>query len=246
MSKKSGDRSRAERAAAVLAERKRRERTRNLAIAGVVVVVLAIVVGVLFAISSSKDTSGQAAKDVPPGLVGGYGVVVGQASAPRTITIYEDLQCPICRELEQATGDKVKAAIAAGKVKVEYRMVSFLDRVSPNQYSSRALNALMVVYAKEGPDMFKKFHDYLYEHQPEEGSAGPTDAQLIDEAVKIGADRSAITPGITDGIYDQWVVNATDQMSKHGVNGTPTAFIDGKSAGANPAVTVQRILDAVG
>ena len=29
-------------------------------------------------------------------------VVVGRASAPVTVTLYEDLQCPICREFEQS------------------------------------------------------------------------------------------------------------------------------------------------
>lgn len=245
MSKKSADRSRAERAAAVLEERRRKERTRNLTIVGVVVAVLAVLVVVGFLLNSSKDTSGQVAQDVPPNLTDGYGVTVGQPSAPTTITLYEDPQCPICQEFEQVTGAKVAAAIAAGKVKVDYRMVSFLDRASKNQYSSRALNALMVVYAKGGADAFQKFHTYLYEHQPEEGSAGPTDQQLIDEAVSIGADRSAITPGIEQHVYSQWVVNATDQMSKNGVNGTPTAFIDGKPAGSSVADSVKAVLDAV-
>ncbi len=245
MSKKSAEHSRSERAAAVLAERKRKERTRNLTIAGVVVVVLAVIVVVLFLLSSSKDTSGQVAKDVPPNLTDGYGVMVGDPSAPTTITLYEDTQCPICREFEQATGSKVAAAVAAGKVKVDYRMVSFLDRSSANKYSSRALNALMVVYAKGGADAFSKFHSYLYANQPEEGTAGPSNAALIDAAVKLGADRAAITPGITSGVYDQWVVNATDQMSKRGVTGTPTAFIDGKAAGSTVGDTVKAVLDAV-
>ena len=246
MSKKSADRSRAERAAAVLEERRRKERTRNLVIVGAVVAVLAVFVVVGFLLNSSKDTSGQVADAVPPNLADGYGVVVGQPSAPTTITLYEDPQCPICKEFEQVTGSKVAAAVAAGKVKVDYRMVSFLDRASKNQYSSRALNALMVVYAQGGADDFQKFHTYLYEHQPEEGSAGPTDQQLIDAAVSVGADRSAITPGIERHVYSQWVVNATDQMSRNGVNGTPTAFIDGKPAGSSVADSVQAVLDAVG
>lgn len=245
MSKKSSDRSRAERAAAVLAERKRNERTRNLIIVGAVVAVLVVVGAVLYLTSSSKDTTGKVASDVPSGLTGQYAVTVGDPSAPKTIALYEDLQCPICQQFEQVTGQQVQQAVADGKVQVEYHMVSFLDRASANEYSSRALNALMVVFDQDGPEAFEKFHTYLYEHQPEEGSAGPSDAELIDAAVGLGADRSAITAPINDKVYAQWIVNATDQMSKDGVNGTPTAFIDGKPAGSNPAETVQAILDAV-
>lgn len=246
MSKKAAETSRAQRAAAAIAEQERRERTRNIAIVGAVVAVLVVVVGVGFLLNSGRDTSGQTATQVPPHLASGYGVVVGDPSAKTTITLYEDPQCPICREFESVTGAKVARAVADGKVKVDYRMVSFLDRSSQNEYSSRALNALMVVYAQGGAQAFQKFHTYLYAHQPAEGSAGPTDQQLIDAAVKLGNDRSAITPGIEGNVYHQWVVNATDQMSKHGVNGTPTAFIDGKPAGSSVQETVQAVLDAVG
>jgi protein-disulfide isomerase len=246
VSKKAADRSRSERAAAAIAAQERRERGRNLAIVGAVVGVLLVIVVVLFLTLSSQDTTGHTASEVPPHLTGGYGVMVGDPSAPTTITLYEDPQCPICREFESVTGAKVSQAVADGKVKVDYRMVSFLDRSSQNQYSSRALNALMVVYAQGGADAFAKFHSYLYAHQPAEGTAGPSDQELIDAAVKLGSDRTAITPGIEKDIYSQWVVNATDQMSKHGVNGTPTAFINGKPAGSSVGQTVQAVLDAVG
>ena len=245
MSKKAAERSRSERAAAAIAAQQRRERGRNLAIVGAVVGVLLVVVVVLFLSLSGRDTTGHVASDVPPHLTDGYGVTVGDPSAPTTITIYEDPQCPICREFEAVTGTKVAKAVADGKVKVDYRMVSFLDRSSQNQYSSRALNALMVVYAHGGADAFQKFHSYLYAHQPQEGTAGPTDQELIDAAVKLGSDRAAITPGIEQDVYHQWVVNATDQMSRNGVNGTPTAFIDGKPAGSSVGETVRAVLDAV-
>ena len=42
------------------------------------------------------------------------------------------------------------------------------------------------------------------------------------------------------------MVNATDQMSKDGVTGTPTVLIDGKSAGSTPQESAQAVLDAVG
>jgi protein-disulfide isomerase len=42
------------------------------------------------------------------------------------------------------------------------------------------------------------------------------------------------------------VVNATDQMSRDGVNGTPTVFINGKEQDPkNPAAGAQAVLAAV-
>jgi protein-disulfide isomerase len=42
------------------------------------------------------------------------------------------------------------------------------------------------------------------------------------------------------------VLNATDQMSKDGVNGTPTVFINGQEQDpADPVAAVQAVLAAV-
>ena len=86
-------------------------------------------------ISSNKDTTGQAvgSSGTPSNLTGTYNVVIGKSSAPHTIKLYEDFQCPICKEFEQATGQQIQAAIADGKVKVDYHMVAFLDRSSTTQ-----------------------------------------------------------------------------------------------------------------
>ena len=54
------------------------------------------------------------------------------------------------------TGDAVAKAVEAGKVKVEYRPIAFLDDASTTDYSSRALNALMVVLDTSGLDAFSR------------------------------------------------------------------------------------------
>ncbi|MGZ4497758.1 MAG: DsbA family protein [Nocardioides sp.] len=244
MSKTNREESRTQRAAAALIAQRRRERRRNLLVGAVVAVVVLAVVGVGFLLQSNRDTAGRAAT-APQGVTDGYVVTVGKATAPRTVTVYEDFQCPICREFEAATKDKLRAGVAAGKIKIDYHMVAFLDRSSTTRYSSRALNAAAVVLDTSGVDVFEKFHDLLYAHQPAEGSAGLSDAQLVQYAVEAGASESAVKAGIQDDTYHQWVVNATDQMSKNGVNGTPTVEVDGKRAGATLPEAITAALNAV-
>jgi protein-disulfide isomerase len=230
MAKDPKKQSKTERAQALMREQKRKERMRNLLVVGSVVVAVLIIAGVLFFVQSKNDTTGKAvtASGTPQNLSGSYNVVIGKSSAPTTIKLYEDLQCPICQQFEQAAGQQVQAAIADGKVKVDYHMVAFLDRSSSTEYSSRALNAAMAVLSTAGPDAFLKFHTLAYQNQPAEGSAGVPDSTLIDWAVQAGADKADVTPLIDDNTYHQWVVNATDQMSKDDVTGTPTVFINGK------------------
>jgi protein-disulfide isomerase len=252
MSKKSAERSRAERAQAALVAQQRAERRRQTLIVGIVVAAIVLIVGAGFAISTLRDTTGDTPTATPQAelaggtpAIDGYTVTIGDPSAPKTITVYEDLQCPVCKAYEATTGQAVATAVAAGKVKVDYRMVAFLDDVSTTEYSSRALNALMVVLDTTGVDAFTKYHQLLYDNQPAEGSAGLSDDQLVQYAVQAGAKESVVRGPIEDGKFDQWVVNATDQMSKDGVRGTPTVLIDGKSAGSTPDESAQAVLAAV-
>lgn len=247
MSKKNRADSRTERAAAALAaQRHREQRRRTLVVGGIVLVVLVVVVAVLFSITSGNDTSGRSAA-VPAGVSDTYTVAVGDASAPHTVAVYEDFQCPICRDFEAATKDRLRAAVDAGKIRLEYHMVAFLDRASTTDYSSRALNAAAVVLDTSGVDTFLAFHDLLYAHQPAEGSAGLSDQQLVSYAVQAGADASAVKPGIDNQKFHQWTVNATDQMSKDGVTGTPTVFVDGKmQPGTGLQASIDYALGAIG
>lgn len=238
MSKRHREESRAERAAASLIAQERRERIRRWWTIGAVAALLAIVVGG-YLVQSTRDASGRAATP-PAGVTDTYGVVVGDASAPHTVTVYEDFQCPICHEFEGKTGDRLRKAVDAGRIRLDYRMVAFLDDASTTDYSTRALNAAAVVLDTSGRDVFLEFHDLLFEHQPPEGSAGLSDAQLVRYAVRAGADESAVRPGIEGMTFRQWAVNATSQMSKDGVNGTPTVLVDGEM---QPEATLQSSID---
>jgi protein-disulfide isomerase len=244
MANKSRQQSKTERAQALMREQQRKERMRNLFVVGSVVVAIAIIAVVMVVISNKKDTTGEAvgASGTPSNLTGQYNVVIGKSSAPDTIKVYEDLQCPICQQFEKVAGQQIQDGIASGKIKVDYHMVAFLDRSSTTNYSSRALNAAMAVLSTAGPDAFLKFHTIAYDNQPAEGSAGVPDSTLVDWAVQAGATESKVKPLIDGNVYHQWVVNATDQMSKDHVTGTPTVFINGKNAG-DPAAAMTAVQD---
>lgn len=243
MANKTRQQSKSERAQALVREQQRKEKMRNWMVIGAVVVAVALIGGVMFFISANKDTTGQAVSSsgTPSNLTSTYGVEIGKSSAPHTIKLYEDFQCPICNEFEKAIGSKIRTGIADGTIKVDYHMVSFLDTHSANAYSSRALNAAMAVLSTAGTDAFLKFHEIAYANQPAEGTAGPDDATLVDWAVQAGATESEVKPLIDGNVYHQWTVNATDAMSQDGVTGTPTVFIDGKSQGADLGAAVQNL-----
>jgi protein-disulfide isomerase len=230
MSKKSADHSRAVRAQAALEAQQRAERRRMMIVVGSIVGALVLVAAVVFAISATRDTTGETPDATPAEATADYGLVVGDEGAPTEVVIYEDPQCPVCAQLEAEVDEDLASAVEAGDVRVEYRIVSFLDDASTNDYSSRAANALVAAYDVSGPEVFADLHRTLFEEQTPEGGPGHSDDQLVEYAVEAGAEESEIRPLIEGGTYLQWLGNATDAMSRNGVTGTPTVFVDGERA----------------
>jgi protein-disulfide isomerase len=219
----------AERAAAIRKEQEAKERRRRtLTVTAVVVVVLVAILGIGYAVQSSRDTTGHVGSR-PTGVVGKYTIPYGKASAPVKLTVYEDFMCPFCGQFEAASRSMVQQYVGQGDVQVQYRVIAFLDDSSAGtKYSTRAMNAFGVVFDKAGPQVAKRFHDLLFENQPAEGSTGLSDQQLVDLAVKAGANKDEVSGPIKSVAFQQWVKNATDAASKKGVNSTPTVLLDGK------------------
>jgi protein-disulfide isomerase len=228
MSKKSEREARAAKAAALLAEQRRKERRRNLLTAGAVGLAMVLLIGGGFLYNSLRDTTGDKAV-VPGNLSGTYTVTFGEDSAPTKVTLFEDLQCPVCAALEASSGSLVQQGIDDGKLQVTYHMIAFLDGSSTTRYSTRALNALMTVLDTAGPEAYLKYHSLLYAEQPREGTAGLTDDRLVQLAVQAGADESKIKGPIDDLKYEQWIKNSTDDFSRSGYSSTPTGVIGGQT-----------------
>jgi protein-disulfide isomerase len=220
-------------------ERKRR----NAIVGAVVAVVLLVVIGVAYALTSQQDTSGQKASSVPSNLTGDYGVVVGKGTAPVTVTIYEDFLCPACGQFEAASHDYLQERLDAGDIKVDYRMIAFLDEASADRYSTRAANAFAAVLDTTDADTAIKYHRALYGEQPAEGGPGLSNDTLINLAVEVGADEATIRSAVENEKFGQWVVNATDQSSKDGIAGTPTVKVDGETV-KNPYTDLDAAIEA--
>ena len=214
---------RTQRAAAAMREQQAQERRRrNFMVGGVVVALLVILAGG-YLLSRALDTT----TDVSAPAAGSdYGLTIGGADAAHEIVIYEDFLCPFCGELEAATRDDLAQLAADGKVRVEYRPFNLLSTYG--DYSARSAGAFSIVRDKSGPEVAKKFHDLLYENQPEEKGPFPSNADLVDLAVRAGADEAEVRDPIENEQGAAWVEGATQAALDAGVRGTPTVLLDGK------------------
>jgi len=218
----------AEKRAAEERARAQERRRRRAVVGGVVAAVVVVVAVVVVIVVQSARTSTSPDAAVPANTVdGGTAFAVGPADAPVTVDVYEDFLCPACRQFEATAGDTLAGLAAEGTAQVRYHPIAILDRVSTDDYSTRALNAAAVVADAAGTEAFLAFHDALFAEQPAEGGPGLTDERLGELAGEAGASGADVKEAITGLAYEDWTREVTDAASRAGVTGTPTVLVDG-------------------
>jgi protein-disulfide isomerase len=227
----------------VAAARRGGDGKRIAAIIGVVVVVLAVVIGGIVWTNASKNaTEGltiqpQTTQAEIAERRDGAVVVLGDENAPVTIDVYADFLCPVCANFEQQYGQQLKDKLAAGQVQVRQHMLPMLvEQSDPPGYSLDSANAALLA-AEAGK--FLEFHDSLFAQQPEEGKRGYDKQQLIQLGRDLGITDPAFAEGVRSGKYDdllqQEMKRVSEDTSLHrdfgGGNvgfGTPTVVVDGE------------------
>jgi protein-disulfide isomerase len=241
------------------------------------ILLLAIVVVVLLVAthnvtSASHRTNPSNPSAASPKNMASYGVLLtgkdGQISTVRTpaVTIgqpvptdtskhadtvniveYIDYQCPICLEFEEANLNNTAARVAEGKATLEIHPVSILDRSSQGtRYSSRAANAADCV-ANFDPDAFLNATAALYENQPQEGSAGLTNAQVLKVLSLADVTDPAVAKCVDNETYRSWVTDTTTAVENgtfEHVATTPTKFIGTPTVFVNGALYGGSVTDA--
>ncbi|MHA6796428.1 DsbA family protein [Pseudonocardia bannensis] len=199
-----------------------------------VVVAIAVVVGLVVAMTRGSGTAPVAANY--PVAVSGTVVTAGQAGAPVTVDVYEDYLCPQCERFENAYGDEITAALNEGKIKVNYHATAILDqRTSPPGYSTLSANAGLCA-ANAG--IFPAFHKQLFDEQPSEGGAGFTAAELVAKGNALGAapgfEQCVTTNGNAAAIAAATEAAArTPSLTTNGQFGTPTVAVGGQKINLN-------------
>lgn len=229
------------RGSAMMQQQRAKEKRRNALIQGGIALV-AVVAVLLVTVAVLNARSAGQAEVVPEAVNSDGGLVVGNADAPTTITVFEDLQCPACKAFETASGDKLRELADSGDVAVEYRIISFLDSPATDDYSSRAANASACVM-EQGTDTWSKFHKTMYEKQSPETGPGLTDEEILKIAVDSGADEATTKSCIADGTYDDWVKQVTEESGQDGVSSTPTVMVNGEVSEARTPEQLQAAVD---
>ena len=155
----------------------------------------------------------------PSGHTPEGGVLLGNASASQGMVLFEDPQCPYCRQFEELNGPLVTARVDAGELAVEYRMRCFLG-----PESVRADNALALA-AEAG--RFDQLRRALFAAQPPEGTGGFTTEELVRLGARVGLSGSNFVSGVQTARYEKWVLNREAAYQAQDPQGTPAAWLNG-------------------
>ena len=201
---------------------------------GVVVAVLAIMV-IPTVLSKTKPVS----QAIPASVSSTDGYAISFNTDLKNVPvvdIYEDFQCPICQQFEVPNSSQLKSWVNTGAATVEIHPLSFLDgRATPNEYSSRAGNAAICV-AEYAPNSFFDYNALLFEKQPAEGTAGPSNDDLVADlaAVQITA-TDKLTSCIKNKQFGPWLLDHTSKVlsspipgTNQTVDGTPYILVNGQ------------------
>ena len=224
---------------------KAQDRKRNLAIQlglTAIVVVFAVALVLYIVMGHDKKTGSgeaQAVRITSDSLIKKDG-----SDEPKAVlAMYEDFQCPHCRDFEKAFGPTISKLIDSGAVAADYYMVSILNSRLNDNYSTRAANAAYCV-ADESKEAFTRFHSALFAMQPEEGAGGaPDNAKLIETARQAGAAGSV--PGcVNSGKYNK-MVDGLAAAAK--ITATPTIKLNGEDISpASPDDLIAKVTAVVG
>lgn len=154
-------------------------------------------------------------------------ILVGDGE--NSLDTYIDFMCPICNQFEQIYGETIAGMIDDGSITLGIHPISILDAKSQGtEFSTRAANAMYCVAVADA-DASLPFMNAMFANQPQEGTAGLTDEQILQIAGSAGV--TGIDSCVNDGVYADYVTAMTEETPvKPGAGGigTPTVLLNGE------------------
>lgn len=176
----------------------------------------------------------QAAPAAPEGPVKvdvGNAPVLGDKSAPVTVVVWSDFQCPFCSRVEPTLA----------QLRTDYgKKVKFVWKNQPLSFHPNAMPAAEAAMAAAEQGKFWEYHDKLFANQQ---ALGP---ELYERLAKeVGLDVKKWKASVDSGKHKAAIQADMAQGAQVGAGGTPTFFINGrKLVGAQPVDAFKQVIDA--
>jgi protein-disulfide isomerase len=162
----------------------------------------------------------------PAALPNADGLSIGDPNAPATIDVFEDFQCPACRNFTENTEPLIiQNLVATGKARYVFHNYPFLDDQAARKESDQAANASMCANEQ---DKFWDMHNILYANWNGENLGAFNDRRLQTMAERIGLDMDAFNSCFNANKYEAEIQADLQLGQEMGVSGTPSVFVNGR------------------
>ncbi|MED3981252.1 DsbA family protein [Priestia megaterium] len=170
---------------------------------------------------------------------------LGEKSAPVQVVEFGDYKCADCKNFNKAFFPIINEQfITTGKVRFYFMNYSFL---SPD--SNRAAQFAESVYEELGNKVFWKFHEHLYDKQPNDSKYQRMDFYTEDfllntlKEVSNEKDAKRVLKAFRAGDSKKSWEKDMEFVKKWGVSETPTVFINGKKFKGNTVEKFNKMIE---
>jgi len=174
------------------------------------------------------------------------GLTLGDANAPVTVDVYEDFQCPACRNFTDTIEPLIiEHLIKPGKVKYTIHNFPFIDGdgATLGGESDQAANAAMCANEQ---DKFWDMHASIYANWNGENQGNLSNVRLKAMAESIGLDMDKFNSCFNDNKFKSDIQADYQHGLDIGVQGTPGVFVNGEKVGQPGLIPqYQEIAEAV-
>jgi protein-disulfide isomerase len=208
-------------------ERRQRERRRQR-LTFVFIVLAAVIVVAAGILYPRVSPVGEIAQITPIARPQVDGRQIGDPNAPVLVELFEDFQCPGCREFTTSLEPQlIDAYVQSGQARIVFRFYAF---IGPE--SVQAANASLCA---DEQSRFWDYHDMLFANQRGEDQGAFTDRRLEAFAESLGLDMPAFQSCFGDSRYEQVIAQDRQAGGDLGVTSTPSIVVAGQLVtSANP------------
>ncbi|MEQ4719098.1 thioredoxin domain-containing protein [Nonomuraea sp. B19D2] len=168
--------------------------------------------------------------------VDGSMVLADRSGEAPVLDLYEDFDCPVCKELHTRVDATIRKLAMEGKVKVVFHPVTIFKDEPMRSNSIRAAAAARCV----PEDSWLAFRDELYAMQP--APHGEASGFAVEDLVKAARQAGA---SVDECVRSQSYAKAhVEESAKVRLEGTPTVVLDGRTLGneAFDAAALERVI----
>ncbi len=171
------------------------------------------------------------------------GLILGDTNAAAKIEVFEDFQCPACKQFTETIEPRVLAELVeTGKAYYVFHNYPFLDKNSPAKESHGAANASLCANEQ---GKFWEYHDVLFANWNGENEGNFNPERLISFSTVLDLDEDDFAACVNEGRYADEVQASFDLGASMGVTGTPTVFVNGGQISPGFIPTFEEIAAAV-